>query len=66
MNDGMYGAGALKPLAVTVPNALSITGIGRTKLYELIAAKRIDTITIGKRRLVSYASLEALLRSGAE
>jgi hypothetical protein len=38
-----------------------VTGLGRTKLYELIGAGRIVTTTIGRRRLVVVHSLLALL-----
>jgi len=37
-----------------------VTGLGRTKLYELIGAERIAT-TIGRRRLIVVRSLLALL-----
>jgi excisionase family DNA binding protein len=50
----------VKPITVTVGTALRISGLGRTKLYELINEGRIRTTTIGRRRLVVYASLEAL------
>lgn len=49
------------PVTVTIPVALKISGLGRTKLYELIASKKIKSTTIGTRRLVNYASLKALL-----
>jgi hypothetical protein len=50
----------LKPLTVTVGTALKISGLGRTKLYELINNGLIKTITIGRRRLVVYSSLEEM------
>jgi excisionase family DNA binding protein len=49
-----------KPLAVTIPVALNITGIGRTKFYQLIKNGTIESIRIGRRRLINYASLERL------
>jgi excisionase family DNA binding protein len=49
------------PVTVTVPVALKVSGIGRTKLYELIANKEIESITIGTRRLIIFASLKARL-----
>jgi excisionase family DNA binding protein len=51
----------LKPITVTVATALSLTGLGRTKLYALIKEGRIRTISIGRRTLVVYASLEELI-----
>lgn len=50
----------LKPITVTVDNAIKLSGIGRTKLYELINQGVIKTTTIGRRRLVIYSSLEEL------
>lgn len=50
----------LKPITVTVETALKVSGLGRTKFYELINEGTIKTITIGRRRLVVFASLEAL------
>jgi excisionase family DNA binding protein len=49
-----------KPITVTVANAIALSGIQRTKLYELINQGKIKTITIGRRRLVIYSSLEEL------
>ena len=53
----------LDPIAVTVPTALKLTGLGRTKLYELIASKQIRSVRVGARRLVDFASLKAFLTS---
>jgi excisionase family DNA binding protein len=49
-----------KPLTVTLPTALNITGLGRTKFYELLENGTIKSITVGRRRLINYASLEGL------
>jgi excisionase family DNA binding protein len=48
-------------LACTVAEACEATGLGRTKLYELIGDGRLDTTTIGRRRLVLVRSLFSLL-----
>ncbi|MFN7186285.1 MAG: DNA-binding protein [Alphaproteobacteria bacterium] len=50
----------LKPITITIAEALRVSGLGRTKLYELIGNGTLKTITIGRRRLVVYSSLEAL------
>ena len=41
--------------------------LGRTKLYELLAANEITSVKIGTRRLIRVAELEAWLaaREGA-
>ena len=48
-------------LACTVAEACEATGLGRTKLYELIGEGLVDTTTIGRRRLVLVRSLVELL-----
>jgi excisionase family DNA binding protein len=55
----------LKPITVTVPTALAVTGLGRTKFYELIKEGRIRTVAIGRRTLVIFADLEKLAEVGA-
>ena len=58
---GDVGARADKPLAVTVKKACSLLGIGNTKMWELIKDRKVKTVTIGRRRLIVYSSLEALI-----
>jgi excisionase family DNA binding protein len=45
----------------TIAEACSAVGLGRTKLYELIEGGTVDTVTIGRRRLVRIPSLLHLL-----
>ncbi|WP_410052172.1 helix-turn-helix domain-containing protein [Bradyrhizobium sp. SZCCHNS30571] len=40
--------------------ASEVTGLGRTKLYELIATGHLITTTVGRRRLVLVSSLQEL------
>jgi hypothetical protein len=58
--------GQVKPLAVSIKRACEILDIGHTKMWELIGAKRVKTISIGRKRLVIYSSLEALVTPSAE
>jgi hypothetical protein len=48
-------------LTCTIPEACRATGLGRTKLYELIGGGYLDTITIGRRRLVRVSSLLSIV-----
>lgn len=50
-----------EPLAVRIPDAVRMTGIGRSKLYELIASGDIETVKVGRCTLVPMESLRALL-----
>ena len=47
----------------TINEACEVTGLGRTKLYELIGDGHLATTTVGRRRLVVVRSLLSLLRS---
>lgn len=49
------------PLTVRVREACRLTGIGRSKLYELIASGDIKTIKVGAMTLIPTASLEHFL-----
>ena len=48
-------------LTCTIAEACEATGLGRTKLYELIGEGCLGTTTIGRRRLVLVRSLRMLL-----
>jgi excisionase family DNA binding protein len=50
-----------KPLAVTVQTASRLTGLGKTTIYELIKDGTLSAMAVGRRRLIRYASLEALI-----
>lgn len=45
-------------LTVRVPVAARVLGIGKTKLYELISAREIDIIKVGRATLIVVRSLE--------
>jgi excisionase family DNA binding protein len=48
-------------ISCTIDEACNATGLGRTKLYELIATDKLTTTTVGRRRLIMVRSLFALL-----
>jgi excisionase family DNA binding protein len=48
-------------LTCTINEAREVTGLGRTKLYELIGTGHLITTAVGRRRLVLVSSLQALL-----
>jgi hypothetical protein len=56
---------SLKPLAVPVKTAAKLLGLGTTSTWGLISTGRIDVIRIGRRTLVTVASLEALVARSA-
>jgi excisionase family DNA binding protein len=53
------------PITVRVREACRLSGIGRSKLYELIAAGEIETIKVGTITLVPVISLTRFLQRKA-
>jgi excisionase family DNA binding protein len=54
-----------KPLAVPVKTACKLVGVSNTTVWAFIKTGRVKSVSIGRRRLVIYASLESLLAPGA-
>jgi len=55
------GADNLDPLTVTVSTAVKLTGLGRTKIWEMLKVGKVESVRVGRRRLVVYSSLKRLL-----
>lgn len=51
----------IAPISVRIATAVKMTGIGRSKLYELIQEGAIDIVKIGSATLIPVASLHRLL-----
>ena len=52
-------------IAVPISEACRISGIGRSKLYEMIKTGDVQVAKIGRRSLVLIESLKALLLTRA-
>jgi hypothetical protein len=50
-----------KPLTVTVATAKKLSGLGNTTIWGLIKEHRLEVVHVGRRALITYRSLEALL-----
>lgn len=57
------GKHAMTKISMTVDEAVSYCGIGRTKLYEFFKEGRLRPRKCGRRTLVLVAELDALIRS---
>jgi predicted DNA-binding transcriptional regulator AlpA len=58
-----YGRKQMTKLAVTIPEAVQMTGIGRTSLYLLIKEKKLTRRKLGKRTLLLVEDLERVVKS---
>ena len=50
----------IEPLTVRISTAVRITGLSRSRIYELIQSGELDTVKVGRATLVQYASLKQL------
>lgn len=50
----------METLLCSIPDAAAALGLGRSKVYELIGAGQLETINIGRRRLIRVESVKAL------
>jgi excisionase family DNA binding protein len=55
----------IEPLTVRISTAVRITGLSRSRIYELIQSGDLDTVKVGRATLVQFASLKALTASRA-
>ena len=51
------------PIAVTILDAVKLSGMSRTSIYEALKRQDITARKAGRRTLISFADLEAYLAS---
>lgn len=61
--DAQRGRSAQEPLAMRIPEACRIMGIGRSKLYELIGAGELNIVKVGAITLIPMDSLRQFIDS---
>ncbi|WP_126174357.1 helix-turn-helix domain-containing protein [Altericroceibacterium xinjiangense] len=55
----------LKPLAYKPNTVAEITGLSRSSVFKLLREKKLDSVTVGRSRLILAQSVEKLLSSEA-
>lgn len=56
----------LDPICVRVNDAARMIGVGRTKLYAMIARGDLQAVKLGKSTRITTASLQELIRRQRE
>jgi excisionase family DNA binding protein len=51
----------IEPLTVRISTAVRITGLSRSRVYELIQSGDLETVKVGRATLIQYGSLKALV-----
>ena len=60
--QAMWSAPSFPRLAYSLAESEALSGLSRSSLYRLIAAKKLKTVQYGRRRLVPRDELERLCR----
>ena len=53
-------------ITVRIPDAIRMTGLGRSKIYELIASGDIETVKVGRCTLIPVDSLRQLIENARD
>ena len=53
----------MEPVTISITGAAKALGLGRTTIYSLIADGRLETVKLGRRRLIKTASIRQLIES---
>ncbi len=55
----------LKPITVSIKTACELSGLSRSTIWKLVADGTLESISVGRKRLILFESLETLLRKPA-
>lgn len=53
----------LRPISVRIPMAVKLTGLSRSRLYELIKDGSVQVVKVGASTLIPLESLERFIES---
>ena len=51
----------MEPILTSVADAAQMLGLGKSKIYELIHEGDLETVFVGRRRLVKIASIRGFV-----
>ena len=65
IDRNQFAAASVPPLAVDIATASNITSLSRSRIYEMLASGQIRGVHVGRRHLITMASLQALFDQAA-
>lgn len=54
----------MKPVTMTIQKTCEYSGLSKSTIYNLINAQKLVVVKVGKRTLVTTASIDAMLGIG--
>ena len=64
-HDVSMNAESVRPLLLSKKKAAVLLGISLSSIDALLAADRLPSVKLGRRRLIRYTALERLAREGS-
>ena len=55
----------MDPILCSIADAAKMLGVGRSKAWQLVQSNQLETMAIGRRRLVRIDSIRAFARGEA-
>ncbi len=55
----------MEPISLSITDTTKATGFGKTTTYKLIKEGKLNAVKVGRRTLVTVASIKALLNGAA-
>ncbi|HKY81625.1 MAG TPA: helix-turn-helix domain-containing protein [Sphingobium sp.] len=53
----------MEPITVTIEGTRKATGLGTTKIYQLVRTGKLQTVKVGRRTLIKTDSIRALVNA---
>ena len=63
MKNGTSAAAAAEPISVKIPEAVRLSGLSRSRLYELMKSGEIEFAKVGSSTLILVESLRHFIHS---
>ena len=51
----------LEPISVRIPEAVRLTGLSRSRIYELMKGREIEFVKVGSSTLIPFESLRGFI-----
>lgn len=56
-----HGRGSPEPISVKIPEACRLTGLSRSRVYELMKSRDIEFVKVGSSTLILVESLRSFI-----
>jgi excisionase family DNA binding protein len=65
MSGGEKGRGDPDPISVKIPIAVRLTGLSRSRIYELMRSGEIEYVKVGRSTLIPFENLREFIKNRA-